>query len=1567
MSPTSPRARAVVSRAVSSALIIVSMVMLSFSPLFTPGISQASMNGSTFGVDGPVFVDPELVKAIENAGEGVTVDCWFLFHDCSARDAWLSQNPVGNAQKHDLAQGISFRAPASRVKQLLIEDGGRHIKSAWLERRINTRTSLIAPSSSPSEPAPPGAGLDAALNMTAFRAAKQVDGRGVIVGLMSTGVGMHPDLSAVYDVNGTKVASKVIANVSFVDWDPLYIDVNGEGTYLAGIIAGTGNASNGTYTGVAPGAQIINAKCVDFIGITIWQWAISAMEFCYSHGADIIVAGWNIIGYPGDPLTVAVGEVTRRGITVISASGDIGPSYMTVNTPGMAASALTVGGADTTRGSVVPAAFSARGSTLELMEKPDVLAPAVNITSCLPNFNLGAISSYVNLPINISSSYGTPLPTNGNYTTASTTGAAAAYVAGACALLMQHYKFARPETFKDAFLNTAIDLGSEPNIQGRGLVDINAAWAYMNEHPSNISSTRSYTPAMLYLGFVPNFNFTGPVNTTSLWFVSSYGTQNFYTHFVQNSTPVGNERSVTHLLEGMFGLYHDDEFGFLLMDAVYREMHLTHVGFYSRAVSMLDHQGKLLVIITAETWISSLSTMRLTFDIVNVGSTAVNNLSIHSWTKADLDLQGTDILGMAADDEAGYIAGQDMLYVNDTSKGPNNQSFYVVKASRPSSGHAVGGLTDTISWIQNSNTTFAGSTGGDPVDNATIAAKYNLTSSLAPGERTSISFSSACGFDFATTISQANFTLDGWIQPVIHDIVVVSTGIDRMYEVDQVIQTRALVINIGNNPVNDTQVVFSTGRVLRESTEAHVEYWNLGDVQPLQFAWIDASWAPTTEYMYTSAWIAADQETVNNLLASSGALTYGNISKVAEDLINFDPTNMSVSDLIALNGSIGQMIAGTGTEDNPLDNIFIRDIFVYNRMRMFMNTTGDYRPYAGISNNRPCSAPMKPEYIGDYSLYNLTIYSTVPLTGLRYIAEGNASIKFVEKLTNLLDSGSKGTGTIPSNASTGTVITLFIDNTLLRFPQNGHYRSVINFTSDQGFIDTVVVDYTIKLPSAKVFFDTQHNDLLGILTGDQRDMIMASYNQFYQLGTRWNYDMDEYIVFSNYSSMMIENMSLFSFYDVIIIPDPEIGFDAQDIAILVDYYNNGGKIIVLADADMGNASGFGLPGSGSSGLGGLSGSIDFSFDFDFNAIHDLLSGAGSIPDSCNITGLDDLVSIFGFSFNKSYTNSTTISNFTAGHAITTGFGSSALELSSYSTFSITGNASMNTVLARDSFGNPVAAIHENLTTGGTFVLLGDSNFIDAYHINQANNSDFAGRILQYVLRYGLQAEYVLSNPSIQMNDTLFIQATLNSTFPNIPMTEVLGIIAYVHVETREMILLQFFPTVGDSFTTFLASGGLSLGGYTFPAFNHTGEYYALIIFNHPSVAGLYSVVHFSIVPRVPEPPPPGINPSSSAIQGLIIFSTTTTILVLIYFQARRKQEESMSVPELNEKVVREAENLKMELQNKVTLITEHILYKKQTEDYRAQLTSLDEKIRSLFKTVKKIRKFKKGLTKFSSL
>ncbi|HME51825.1 MAG TPA: S8 family serine peptidase [Candidatus Lokiarchaeia archaeon] len=1527
-------------------------------------------------------MDPALGKELNASDGNAMIETWFLFQNSAAETQWLSHHAVSNYKSYDLDTGIYLTDTVSHIKQYLKDDDGNCIKSAWLERKISTNMTLSGRQAMESlSPSQPGANNN--LNITEFRKEKNLDGRGIIVGILSTGIGIHKDLTWVYNKTGGNAVSKIIANVSFVDWDPLFVDVNGAGTYLAGVIAGTGNDSKGQYKGVAPGAQLINAKCVDFSGITLWHWAVSAIEFCFTHGADIIVAGWNIIGYPGDPLTTAVDAVTKLGVTVVSAAGDLGPSFMTIETPGMASSSICVGGADTTTGTITPANFSSRGPSIELVSKPDLLAPAINITSCLPDLNVSAlVGTSTKLPINITASYGKPLASNHNYTTVSTTAAAAAFVAGACALLLQEYEYSRPETLKDALLRTATSTGNDANIQGSGVIDIWDAYTFLSEQASPMPVNRTYSPPMPYAGFLPNYLITGVVNETALWFTSTYGSLNYFTYVLQNRTSVGTQHNITNLLQGMFGLYHDGQFNFLMLDKVYREMHLTHFGNYSRAVSILSEQTNanehLLIVITAEAWQSSIAlinttlSMRLRFDIINIGNSTVNDLYLNTWMKADLGFQG-NIATLGEGNTGGYLKNKDTLYVNDTSEGPDNSTFFMVKPSNSSSpsasqlpaARAVGGLSNTISWFQNNSTSSnstMNSTTSDSVDNVTLAAKYPLATSLAPGAVVSINFSVACGFTFARTLTAVNYTLAGYKEPAIHDIVVVTENISRMYQVNDLIPTSALIINIGNRVVNATMAAFAATNVVNDSTKTYVEFWNLGNVRPLQFFTRSTIWSPTHEGVYSCSWISADRQTLMNLLFNSGSYLGANLGNI-NNIININPSSFSISQLSKLSGSIGSLLGGNGTEDNPLDNLLIRDVFIYSPSRMYMHVDslpGNSnlilpRPYAGITPNTPVSASMKPEYIGQYALYNLTVYSTVPLTGLKVSVQGNASIMFVQNLNDLasvLSNPSTGVGSIPSTASTGTVITVFIDATLIEFPQAGNYVSILNFTSDQGFVDSVRINYTIQFPRGKIFFDTQHNDLTAVLTGRERHMIMGSYYQLYQAAKKDNYDIDEYIVFNDYTQMIVQGINLLNFYDAIIIAGPIKGFTPAELNILMNYYNNGGKIIVLAEPDMGSSSG--------SPLGGLSGNLNFNFNF--TSISDLLSGAGNAPDSCNITGLSKLTSKFGFTFNKSYSTTTTVTSFNPNSPITSGINS--IELSSYITFYISGNKSMNKILANDSSGNPIAAINENPRTGGELILIGDSNFVDAYRINQDNNSQFITNVFKYALRNELHVTLKGSSSEIHMGDTLFIQAALTSTyhFPGVSLDNMTGIVAYIGVKSREKILLQFFPTNNGYYTTFLASAGMNLSGYYFPPFNNTGDYYALIIFNAPGVTGFYCEYDFKILPRINETE---FNPplQSASLEGVIIFTVSMAIIIAIYFNARRKQEESMAVPDLDAKMVRNIDNLLMELQSKITMVSEDILYKR-TEDYKTRLTNLETKIKSFDKAVKKIKKFKKRISRF---
>ena len=76
--------------------------------------------------------------------------------------------------------------------------------------------------------------------------------------------------------NGT---TKCLGAVSMVPDEPLYYeDLNGRGTFITGVACGLG-IQNSSYIGVAPGANYLNVKVVDFLGITYWSFIISGIQW----------------------------------------------------------------------------------------------------------------------------------------------------------------------------------------------------------------------------------------------------------------------------------------------------------------------------------------------------------------------------------------------------------------------------------------------------------------------------------------------------------------------------------------------------------------------------------------------------------------------------------------------------------------------------------------------------------------------------------------------------------------------------------------------------------------------------------------------------------------------------------------------------------------------------------------------------------------------------------------------------------------------------------------------------------------------------------------------------------------------------------------------------------------------------------------------------------------------------------------------------------------------------------------------------------------------------------------
>ncbi len=288
------------------------------------------------------------------------------------------------------------------------------------------------------------------------------DGSGMKIAILDSGIDKdHPML------RGRVVLEKDFSGEGYT------YDVLGHGTHCAGIAAGS-TAGGGLYNGVAPGAQLINAKVMNSEGegteseiIAGLNWALDPNgDGNIEDGADVISMS---LGGPyadlDSPLASAVREAVSMGAVVVVAAGNCGrdcPSrdcngYIGVETPGVVPEALTVGAVDK---SGQWACFSSGGLVNGSVIKPDVVAPGVLISSSVP----------------------------GGYDAWSGTSMAAPHVAGAVALLLQSNPDLRPSDVKYILERTAVPLG-DPGKDvkyGSGLIDLSGLL------PSNVNNILRY-------------------------------------------------------------------------------------------------------------------------------------------------------------------------------------------------------------------------------------------------------------------------------------------------------------------------------------------------------------------------------------------------------------------------------------------------------------------------------------------------------------------------------------------------------------------------------------------------------------------------------------------------------------------------------------------------------------------------------------------------------------------------------------------------------------------------------------------------------------------------------------------------------------------------------------------------------------------------------------------------------------------------------------------------------------------------------------------------------------------
>jgi subtilisin family serine protease len=275
-----------------------------------------------------------------------------------------------------------------------------------------------------------------------------VSGLGVKVAVIDTGIDYtHPDLGSCFGSG-----CKVVGGYDFVNGDTDPRDDHGHGTHVAGIMA-----ANGTVTGVAPQAKLLAYKVLNQFGQGYMSDVIAALEQAVLDGAKVANLSLGGAGDANDATSQAVDNATAAGMLSVISSGNNGPAYQTVGSPGTARTALTVGAVDK---SGVIASFSSRGYITddnELVMKPEIVAPGVAINSTVPaTGQLGDPSRYAIL--------------NG-------TSMAAPHVAGAAALLLHWDSTQTPADLKHRLAGSAQAGPENPFTEGAGLLDLVDAFA----------------------------------------------------------------------------------------------------------------------------------------------------------------------------------------------------------------------------------------------------------------------------------------------------------------------------------------------------------------------------------------------------------------------------------------------------------------------------------------------------------------------------------------------------------------------------------------------------------------------------------------------------------------------------------------------------------------------------------------------------------------------------------------------------------------------------------------------------------------------------------------------------------------------------------------------------------------------------------------------------------------------------------------------------------------------------------------------------------------------------------
>jgi len=1163
---------------------------------------------------------------------------------------------------------------------------------------------------------------------------------------------------------------KFLGAVSMLPDDTLYYtDFTGRGTFHTGIACGTG-CWNESFVGVAPGAYYLSVKIFDPLGITYWSIIISGIEWAISHGADIIFFGGYLPGLYLDPISLALNAAADQGIFVVVPAGDEGPAYMSLDSPGQTMKAICVGAYNSPSNSV--ADFSSRGPGFDFRTGPDVIAPGVNLISTrakifasdgsigslgafsFDGFNMGGIevpgfksggTTGFSLPNGSlpSANYGTPITENENenYTRASGTGAAAAVVAGAIALLIQVFPTVTPALMKIALRRTARPILGDENAEGAGLIDVYAAYDYLNRYLEigsiynfPVSAPLVYPGALLSIDSLnisedysldPDWQYwdSAVMMSTQAMMTAAIIVNGSATNFSQVFLPL-NQFGVCYNLEkdpssgngGLMGAIDlesllpnpgdNKSFHWLSEFQVLREMHLASdlsMGReqYRRYAGVLEF-GPLMLIIVAETYDYSIDPVKYTnrinayklnFHFINTGSKPIRNLTLYSFFKADLfvnefgALNSTinqigsmeDIMNFSIDDTVKYNETNQMLYAIDKDNGTAFNDTY---------GYQPWGAMGFNSTTHNHS--------GWEIANS-IDLLFNIT--LHHAQLTNGSHYNE-GTDDPGWAMRWDITeeLTNHSHEVFTGVFGLGfartneTAFDVLNDQMQRITSNVMQFNVTDIIILDT----NTPRIgyLNEQFHANARYINIGN---------------TT--------IAS----ANILFVANRTLTTGQIDGkfIYTKITNLEPFSIVSINVewkpidegayscawgaADINGLLGNV-----TETSFLNNYLARNVFIISEEK--------YNNFADeVMLVTPMRLPVKPfmlKHPGDLAILNITIISVRRQDSLQFGYEGQAKSLFSFNQTNVNITNGYGNlvgmALVPilgaSSNMTGTltffrpgvpvinrlpVVFLIAENRgriFFDFIHNNLTISVRNTTIDFGWDERLDSTYGNFYQVREVWANLKDKGastmtVVPYLTLNLTEFgfDLAAMNSSPAVGALLDKFLGPYSLSSNILTTNTTNHDILQLFDVLVVCDPESPFKPQEIADITAWVEKGGHLLVWAENDTEN----------------------------------------------NVTSLNTLLKQFDLEITGnnsgivkvSSTNRTNDAIFPRGG-----------DIYLYDPVNFTAKGSAQILCAPGASSGPIAISKLGL---GKIVAIGDKDAFNALHLREGNNTGFAQEIMQW--------------------------------------------------------------------------------------------------------------------------------------------------------------------------------------------------------------------------------------------